>query len=280
MVRGFYLGEFFSLLQEESIKVKDPNELAFRLLNKAELEPQAYHTEGYWIDHWRYNLDLIENFLYFYPDKLKQLFLDVKFKFWDDEHRVKTRKTRYHVRANQVYQGESLEISKAKREAIKKRNSFRNFLRTKGGKIYETNLISKLLSLILNKAATLDPKGIGIEMEADKPGWCDSLNGLPALFGSSVCETLELKRSCLILLKTIRQLKSEQVKTTPMLREVLLFFNELDSLLRKNLSSKGNNHDYTWWDKANSLKEHFRSKTFFSVSGQRREFLYRELRNS
>jgi len=31
-------------------------------------------------------------------------------------------------------------------------------------------------------------------MEADRPGWCDALNGLPGLFGSSVNETLELKR--------------------------------------------------------------------------------------
>ena len=31
-------------------------------------------------------------------------------------------------------------------------------------------------------------------MEADRPGWCDALNGLPGLFGSSVNETIELKR--------------------------------------------------------------------------------------
>ncbi|MFS8213443.1 hypothetical protein [Paenibacillus polymyxa] len=32
------------------------------------------------------------------------------------------------------------------------------------------------------KLSTLDPEGLGIEMEAGKPGWNDSMNGLPGLF--------------------------------------------------------------------------------------------------
>lgn len=35
---------------------------------------------------------------------------------------------------------------------------------------------------------------MGLEMEGGKPGWYDALNGLPALLGSSVCETCELAR--------------------------------------------------------------------------------------
>jgi len=42
---------------------------------------------------------------------------------------------------------------------------------------------------LANKAASLDPSGIGIEMEANKPNWYDSLNGLPGLLGSSISET-------------------------------------------------------------------------------------------
>ena len=36
------------------------------------------------------------------------------------------------------------------------------------------------------KFATMDSAGMGIEMEAGKPGWLDALNGLPALFGSGM----------------------------------------------------------------------------------------------
>ena len=38
------------------------------------------------------------------------------------------------------------------------------------------------------------PFGVGLEMESDKPGWCDALNGLPGLFGSSTHEAFALKR--------------------------------------------------------------------------------------
>ncbi len=270
MVRGFYLGEFFKLLDEEKIRIKGRDELALRLLRKGEREPQAIHSEGYWIDHWHYNLDLIESFLYFYPDKLEELFLKEKFLFWDDEHCVKPRSSRYCLRAGKIYQAESLEIDREKRLSLKKRERPKNFLRTKKGKVYETNLIVKLLTVILNKAATLDPAGIGIEMEADKPGWCDSLNGLPALFGSSLSETLALKRACLMLSGALRQLQG-MITSISVPVEVSSFFEGLSSLLGSFLSSGAGGKDYSWWDKSNSLKENFREKTRICLSGREKK---------
>ena len=277
MIRGFYLGEFFKLLEEEKIKIKGKKKLVERLLEKASREPQSLHSEGYWIDHWRYNLDLIESFLYFYPDKLKELFLNREFVFWDDEYRIKERGLRYCLRSGKVRQGESIEAVKEKRTVLRKRDKFKNFLRTKKGKIYEVHLICKLLSLILNKAATLDPEGIGIEMEADKPGWCDSLNGLPALFGSSLCETFELKRAARILLSAIKQLGKENVKSVLLPEELVVFLNKLQSLLNSYLTSKAKNRDYFWWDKANSVKEAFREKTFLRLSGDEKKIALNKL---
>ena len=43
-----------------------------------------------------------------------------------------------------------------------------------------TNLFTKLFILALLKFATLDPYGMGIEMEAGRPGWDDAMNGLPS----------------------------------------------------------------------------------------------------
>ncbi len=62
------------------------------------------------------------------------------------------------------------------------------------GEVYRTTVFAKLVGLALLKFATLDPLGMGIEMEAGRPGWYDALNGLPALFGSSLGETYELQR--------------------------------------------------------------------------------------
>jgi hypothetical protein len=277
MVRGFYLGEFFQLMEEEGIKLKRKKDLVACLLERSQRDPQAAHGEGYWIDHWHYNLDLIENYLYFYPDKVKELFSDREFFFWDDEHRIKPRARRYQLHSGRVQQGEGIETVKEKRTVLKNKDRFANFLRTSKGKIYETNLIAKLLSLILNKAATLDPDGIGIEMEADKPGWCDSLNGLPALFGSSLCETFELKRTALTLISAIKVLKKQGIRDVLVAQELCQFLDKLHGLLRSYLSSRSSKRDYLWWDKANSLKEDFREKTFFRLSGQEKNVSFDKL---
>jgi len=44
------------------------------------------------------------------------------------------------------------------------------------------------------KFATLDPLGMGVEMDGGKPGWNDAMNGLPGLLGSGTPETFELLR--------------------------------------------------------------------------------------
>ncbi len=42
------------------------------------------------------------------------------------------------------------------------------------------------------KFSVLDPNGVGLEMEAGKPGWNDALNGLPGMLGSSSSELIDL----------------------------------------------------------------------------------------
>lgn len=50
------------------------------------------------------------------------------------------------------------------------------------------------VSLAVIKFATLDPLGMGVEMDGGKPGWNDAMNGLPGLLGSGTPETFELLR--------------------------------------------------------------------------------------
>lgn len=267
MVKGCYLGEFFKLVEEEGVVLKDKAGLSKKLAEIAVREAAADFGEGYWIDHWRYNLDLLENYLYFYPDKLKELFLYKDYMFWDDEYKVKDRRLRYCLQGGKVYQWNSVGVDEKKKTIVDKRRSHKNFLRTKNGRIYKTNLAVKLLSFILNKAATMDPHGIGIEMEADKPGWCDSLNGLPALFGSSLCETLELKRACLFFQDSIKQLNKDGLDSVIAAVEIITFLNRLDRLLSKYFILPLDKRDYMWWQKANAVKEEFKKQTFFEIKG-------------
>lgn len=268
MVNGCYLGEFFKLMEEEGITVENKAGLAKKLVEIADREAAADFGEGYWIDHWRYNLDLIENYLYFYPDKFKELFLHKDYMFWDDEHRVKDRRRRYYLEGGKVYQWHSVEVDEPKKAVVDKRRSHKNFLRTKNGRIYKTNLTAKFLTFILNKAAAMDPDGIGVEMEADKPGWCDSLNGLPALFGSSLCETLELKRACLFLLDSIGLLSKEGLREAAIAVEIITFLNRLDKLLSKYFTAAQDVRDYMWWEKSGCIKEEFQKQTFLEIEGR------------
>jgi len=278
MKRGFYLGELFILFMDRGIKLRDREVFLNVILSESQKEPIAEFGKGYWIDHWHYNLDLIENFLYFYPDKIKELFLDTEFMFWDDAYRIKKRIFRYILRDNKVYQSRSVEKVEKKETFIEKRFRFKHFLREDfgKGKVYKTNLFVKLLSLILNKATSLDPCGIGVEMEADRPGWCDSLNGLPTLFGSSFCETLELKRTCKLILEGIKKIKDEHKINLP--QELYEFFKEIDNLLKEYFSWDVLERDYLWWDKANLLKENFREFTFLGISGKLNTMNLKELK--
>ncbi|MFH1772441.1 MAG: hypothetical protein ABH872_06455 [Candidatus Omnitrophota bacterium] len=268
MHKGFHFGEFFKALKEEGIDIAKKESLAWCLLNEAKREPVSVYGEGFWIDHWRYNLDLIENFLYFFPDKLKELFLLNAFCFWDDEYRIKERRRRYTLKDGRLYQFESVDKVKEKHGIIEKRSRFKHFLRTKDGDIYRTHLVEKMLSLILNKSATIDPQGIGVEMEADKPGWCDSLNGLPALFGSSICETFEIKRACIMLIKALEHLKKKKVLKMKFNATIAAFLNGMEKILDGFSSKVLKLNDYEWWDKSNSLKERFRKDTFFNISSK------------
>jgi preprotein translocase subunit SecE len=86
--------------------------------------------------------------------------------------------------------------------------------------------------LLVNKLSSFDPFGCGIEMEANKPNWFDSLNGLPGLFGSSACETFELKR-LLIFIKNA--LEANQIPKIAIAEELYNFLKDLDTITNKSI---------------------------------------------
>ncbi len=45
---------------------------------------KARHSEGFWTDHWTYNMDLVESYLALYPDRFMDLFFyDETYKYYD-----------------------------------------------------------------------------------------------------------------------------------------------------------------------------------------------------
>lgn len=68
-------------------------------------EPSAEFSEGYWCDHWTYNLDLIESYLAVYPEKKEELlFGGFQYRWYESKAMVNPRAKRYCVTENGLRQ--------------------------------------------------------------------------------------------------------------------------------------------------------------------------------
>lgn len=257
----FTPGELIFFLEKNKIVVNGTHDQFLDLIIGASLKSQeAEHAEGYWTDHWTYNLDLIERYLGLYPEKFNELLFDKKvFSFYDSVELVRPRSEKYVLYNGKPRQLHSLTVDATKKELLRKRLGNPHLSHTSHGtgEIYQTTLIDKLLCLAVNKLSSLDPFGVGIEMEANKPNWYDSLNGLPALFGSSSCETFELKRLLILLKQALDNCKDSQVQIT---EEIAKFTKDLSCLLSEN-------DTFSYWDQSNTLKETYRHNTKLGFSG-------------
>jgi hypothetical protein len=276
--KPFTPGDVIFFIKENKINLKVSSDEFLNVLFSHSLKNQeAEHGEGFWTDHWTYNLDLLENYLDVYPEKLKEIIFEKRvFTFYDNTEIVKPRKEKYMLKEGSVRQLHSVMPCNAKREMMRKRITQPHIVRTQYGQgvVYQTTLINKLLCLLVNKLASLDPFGLGIEMEADKPNWFDALNGLPALFGSSLNETFELKRLIILIKETMQKCAVEKIYIT---EEIYNFLIDLGKLIQDYLTGNSHDKDYKYWDKSYSLKEDYRQKTRLGLDGEELEMPVEQL---
>jgi len=274
--KPFTPGEVILFMEDNKIKLNVSYDELLELVISSSLKThEAEHGEGYWSDHWHYNLDLLSSYLKVYPERLPTLlFTDRVFTFFDNSEVVKPRSEKFLLYKGKPRQLHAVVCDNAKKEMLHKRHEFPHLVRAQAGhgQIYETTLINKLLCLMANKFASFDPFGIGIEMESDKPDWFDALNGLPALFGSSLCETMELKRLVLFMQESLQQAGTDKLKVTQEISSFLSGLAELTSDFLNNALD-----DYAWWDETHSLKEQYRSLTKMGLSGNESEMSIQEL---
>ncbi|KAF2955848.1 hypothetical protein [Marinitoga sp. 38H-ov] len=245
----FTPGKLLTFVENNGINVED-DFIENILKDSIQLE-QAEFGEGYWIDHWTYIMDLVETYYEIYPDKIiDKLFNERKFKIFDSHAFVKPRSEKYKIYKGRVMQIAAIGESEKKAEIIKKRGH--NYLVDKDNNIYNATMFEKLLLLAVNKFATLDPYGMGLEMEANKPGWNDALNGLPGIFGSGMSETFELKRLLLFL-------KEYCVKDVEIFEELKEFIDNI------NYELDNFKDQFTYWNNIYSHKEDYRKKVFFKI---------------
>merc|ERR1712087_547939 len=133
--------------------------------------------------------------------------------------------------------------------------------RTSSGEIMKVSVIVKLISLAANKFSILDPNGMGIEMEAGKPGWNDAMNGLPALFGSEMPSAYELHQ----IVDYAGDVIDKVGRSIQLPEEVCSLLDAIDTQLK--LLSDGASDDFTYWDKVHDALEEYRAATDATFTG-------------
>lgn len=237
----FSLSQLYSFIKENKLAENDFE----KLVNLSKQNIEAFSKEGYWIDHWTYNTDLLENFISVYPDKFEKILKEKKYPYFNSAIQVQSKEEKYCVVDKKVRQY----------NAVKEVNIKSNWLKDKNNKEIRVSLQSKILNLILIKSLSLDSNQLGIEMEAGRPGWNDALNGLPGLFGSSMNETIELAR----LAKLYKENISGDVEV--LLEQGELFYKTLKLFKNRKVTN------FELWDKSSSLRDEYRRIIYKSVDG-------------
>lgn len=256
--KEFSPGSLFTFLEQNSISLDcSREEFLSTVVDHSTARFHADFGEGYWTDHWTYHLDLIESYLSVYPEMEEYLlFSDKSYTYYESRAVVKPRCERYVKTEQGIRQYHAL-CEDRKEEVLKETVS----IDYGKGTVYITNLMTKLVVLAVNKTASLDMSGLGIEMEAGKPGWYDALNGLPGLLGSSMAETFELYRLLNFMESALDRFK-KTVTVPAELHDFIIGLDKTFTCYEESGKTK------LWvWNECNGYKECYRALTAKGIRG-------------
>ncbi|MBR4953963.1 MAG: hypothetical protein IKZ30_05535 [Oscillospiraceae bacterium] len=259
-VGNFTPGSVAMAAEDAGMSKQEAAAFTAEVICAADSEPNANFGEGYWCDHWTYNLDLIESYLSVYPEnKENLLFNEERYRWYETRVKVNPRVKRCAMTENGLRQYNALD------EHCK--TGTHKWMKTADGNDARSTLIEKLILLCVIKTATLDAEGMGVEMEGGRPGWYDALNGLPGLFGSSMAESCELARLIAFTADALEKCGGE-----------ISLYDEI-AVLSENVSAviSTETDSYKCWDKLNTLKETYRDDTFNGYIGKRSKVSCAEL---
>lgn len=260
----FTPGQISNTIAKLQLDLKlDDGDFIASILDNCDQNIEAGFGEGYWSDHWDYNMDLVDNYLSVFPDKSDEfLFKDNTYKFYDSVAFVVPRDEKYVINKKGDVRQYGMEVEDEAKLARPGFNKWAtNWLKTPDEKIYHTTLAVKMITLALSKFAQMDMDGIGVEMEGGKPGWNDAMNGLPGLFGSGTPETFELKR----LVKFITDNFAGEGEVV-MPAEIAKYMDDVKAELDKY--NAGSLNDFEYWDAVATIRENYRETVKLYLSGE------------
>jgi len=292
LTKPFRIGTLFNDFKSNGIIINgDKNDIVTKIVAASEqVTAGQFAQNGFWADHWTYTYDLIDNYLTIFPDKQEYLFYDSSpVPFYFSPAIIKPREDRYTLiddpespngKSIRVYNAISaagssdypLERTLAAVEIVNDPDYVVDIYGA--GAPWQKNLIDKkpftvsvfvkLLILSVLKFSTLDPLGMGVEMEGGKPGWNDAMNGLPGIVGSGMPETYELLRIIQNLIK-VNDASQRSIDIPVEFYDFLITLNE--ALEQYQLSSKDEAAEFGLWDTSNVAREVYRKKVVAYFSG-------------
>jgi hypothetical protein len=266
--KPFRPGQLFVDLQKTGIVLPMQRDMLLDMVTRyAEQVPAgAYSQNGFWVDHWTYQLDLLTNFLAVFPDEKEAMMYDSDpVPFFLSPGMVANRTKKNMLTANGVRQYDAVAES-AKKTAqlaiiygepqyVGDSAAGGMWMRTAKGETFRVAIIVKLVLLATTKFAIMDPLGMGLEMEGGKPGWNDAMNGLPALFGSEMPSAYELHELIDFVGATLDQVG----RPVDLPAELSALVIALSTALARLDSNNGG--DFEYWDQAHDAIEVYRSAT-------------------
>lgn len=266
-------GQLFNLVKETNVTLAlSRTDFLNAAVDAAEMRLTASFPgdqTGFWADHWTYDLDHVDSYLAIFPDKLEDM-------MWDSEPvatfmspaTVNPRDAKYIVKRvvsipEVIRQYSAVALDPDKTTAAV--DGVWQPVAAASDDDGETTpvkfmmpIVSKLVLLATMKFALLDPSGMGLEMEAGKPGWNDAMNGLPGMLGSSMAEAYETMRLIKFLVSAVGSVGRPVVVPSEL---SIMMLALSDALAAEDGDS------FTYWDSASTAREEYRAATRLAFEG-------------
>ena len=182
---------------------------------------------GYWSDHQIiYLLKLMELSLKFHPGKLSENLEQSIFSYANVPYRIKTYEELIKDPYNTI--GFDIDLNSKIEESVNSLGTDGRLMRDKDGKIIDTSLTEKLLSLLLAKLVNFVPEG-GIWMNTQRPEWNDANNALVGK-GLSVVTLCYLFRFTTFFHQLLCDVNCEEFQVS---EEVETLYSQITSIIKQ-----------------------------------------------
>mmetsp|Transcript_20758 Transcript_20758/g.44943 ORF Transcript_20758/g.44943 Transcript_20758/m.44943 type:complete len:1230 (+) Transcript_20758:202-3891(+) len=297
---AFRPGQIFELCEQLEINMGVEKDVFINtILAEAEDRAMAVFGQGYWADHWDYYIDLIDAYLSVFPDGEEALMYEKPLRYFFSTATVKPRSEKYVLTL--TYDGKSKHVQQLDAtyfddQKVDEQEAFRNqntgllgleasWQRTEAGQPFMSSAIAKLFLLGSLKYAMRDAWGVGVEYEGGRPGWLDSMNGLPGMVGSGMPETYELKLLLEYVKKVVSTYERDIVIPMELATMVDTINDALDTLLAAGLAEpevEDFENDvpkemFEYWDVVAAARENYRNDVEYYFSGETKTLVWSDV---